>query len=88
MRKLLLVISIMFVVLIFSSNANALQAIDTQDATNWGDYFLPDNTDPYSAPYYRWGNEDWGWKHTLNIEVGKTPAEYHAKDEWYCHQNT
>ena len=54
MRKLLLVISIMFVVLIFSSNAEALQAIDTQDATNWGDYFLPANTDPYAAPYYRW----------------------------------
>lgn len=67
MRKLLLVISIMFVVLVFSSNADALQAIDTQDATNWGDYFLPDNTDPYSAPYYRWGNEDWGWTHTINI---------------------
>jgi hypothetical protein len=67
MRKLLLVIGFMFVVLMFSSNANALQALDTQDATNWGDYFLPDNTDPYSAPYYRWGNQDWGWTHTLNI---------------------
>jgi hypothetical protein len=68
MRKLLLIISIMFVVLIFSNNANALQAIDTQDATNWGDYFLPDNTDPYTdPPYYRWGNQDWGWTHTINI---------------------
>ena len=67
MRKLLLVICIMFVVLIFSSNAKALQALDTQDATNWGDYFLPDNTDPYAAPYYRWGNEDWGWTHTINF---------------------
>ena len=68
MRKLLLVISIMFVVLIFSSNAEAMQAIDTQDATNWGDYFLPDNTDPYTRPpYYRNGEENWGWTHTINF---------------------
>ena len=67
MRKLITIFCLMCVLLIFSSNAEALQAIDTQDASNWGDYFLPDNTDPYSAPYYRWGNEDWGWTHTINF---------------------
>jgi len=67
MRKLITMFSLVCILLIFSSNAEALQALDTQDATNWGDYFLPDNTDPYAAPYYRWGNEDWGWTHTINI---------------------
>jgi hypothetical protein len=67
MRKVLTIFSLMCVLLIFSSNAEALQAIDIQDATNWGDYFLPANTDPYAAPYYRWGNEDWGWTHTINF---------------------
>jgi hypothetical protein len=67
MRKLILIFCFACVMLIFSSNAEALQAIDTQDATNWGDYFLPANTDPYAAPYYRWGNQDWGWTHTINF---------------------
>jgi hypothetical protein len=67
MKRFLALIGLMCFLLIFSSDANALQALDTQDATNWGDYFLPDNTDPFDAPYYRWGNQDWGWTHTLNI---------------------
>ena len=67
MRKLITIFILMCVLLIFSSNAKALQAIDTQNANNWGDYFLPDNTDPYHDTYYRWGNEDWGWKHTINF---------------------
>jgi hypothetical protein len=68
MRKLITIFILMCVLLIFSSNAEALQALDTQDATNWGDYFLPDNTDPYTRPpYYRNGNEDWGWTHTINF---------------------
>jgi len=67
MKRLLALFGLLCFLLIFSSDASALQALDTQDATNWGDYFLPDNTDPFAAPYYRWGNEDWGWTHTLNI---------------------
>jgi hypothetical protein len=66
MRKLIIFFSLVSILLIFN-NAEALQALDTQDATNWGDYFLPANTDPYSAPYYRWGNQDWGWTHTINF---------------------
>jgi len=67
MKRVVILTGLALVVLILGSDANALQALDTQDATNWGDYFLPDNTDPYSAPYYRWGNEDWGWTHTINF---------------------
>ena len=68
MRKLLTFFSLVCILLIFNSNAEALQVIDTQDATTWGDYFLPANTDPYTRPpYYRNGDEDWGWTHTINI---------------------
>lgn len=26
-------------------------------------FFVPDETQTYNAPYYRWYNEDWGWTH-------------------------
>ena len=78
MRKLLLVTSIMFVLLVFGNTANALSTVtDTQDASNWGDWFIPDDADPYVgesgytlSPYYRQYNEDWGWTHTVDFGPG------------------
>lgn len=47
-------------------------------------YFAPDQLSTYSAPYYRWYNEDWGWSHnaigapftsaTLNISAWDVDA--------------
>ena len=74
MKKLLFIVSFMFVLLLFGNAANAFTTSDTQDATNWGDWFLPDNADPKpgdydfpTSPYYRGYNEDWGWTHTVNF---------------------
>ena len=76
MKKILLFGSVCLI-LAFGSNAYAvLQAIDIQDSTNHGDWFLPPSASPqpgqsgYSlSPYYRQYNEDWGWTHTVSFSV-------------------
>jgi len=58
------------------NNAQALQTVDVQNASNWGNWFIPDNADPYPgelnfdlSPYYRWHDQDWGWTHTVTFSV-------------------
>jgi hypothetical protein len=74
MKRLLFIVSFMFVLLLFGNAANAFTTSDTQDASNWGDWFIPDDADPYPgdmfyqlSPYYRGYDEDWGWTHTVNF---------------------
>ena len=90
-RKSMIIFCFVCVALMLSTNAEALQAIDTQDATNWGDWFLPDQTDPYTEPYYRWGDEDWGWDNrgclpaTQCVTHDDCDGWQHCKDG-YCEQ--
>jgi hypothetical protein len=66
--KILKLLGIVCVVLALNSSANALTSTKVVDWTNGGvgTYFLPPSvSDPYTAPYYRWGNQDWGWTQTI-----------------------
>ena len=74
MNKVLKIFGLACLILAFGSSAYALQTIDIQDATNHGDWFLPDSASPqpgesgYSlSPYYRKLDEDWGWTHTVTF---------------------
>jgi len=66
-------------ILALNGFADTIVVTDTQDAKNWGDWFLPEGMEPKSGsppkylPYYRWDDNDWGWTHTLAFE--KSPAE-------------
>ena len=73
MRKIYILVGLVFVL---CSTAQALQTVDVQNASNWGNWFIPDNADPYPgelnfdlSPYYRWHDEDWGWTHTVTFSV-------------------
>ena len=76
MRKIILFFVLVCMLTAFNSTALALQTTDVQDASNWGDWFIPDNESPYPgdlnfdlSDYYRWGDEDWGWTHTVTFSV-------------------
>ena len=58
--------SLACLVFVLCSTAQALQTVDVQNASNWGDWFIPDDADPYPgelnydlSPYYRWHDGDW-----------------------------
>ncbi len=70
------------IVLACGTMAVAAPITDTVESTT--PYFVPDAFSTYSAPYYRWYNEDWGWSHnaiaapfataTLNISAWDVDA--------------
>ena len=79
MKKSLMICVLACLFLSLSTFAKTFVVQDTQDATNWGDWFLPEGMNPKSGtapkylPYYRWDDNDWGWTHT--IVFGYPPAE-------------
>ena len=80
MRKSVVICVLACLFLSLNSFAETYVIQDTQDATNWGDWFLPDGMHPKDGgpppkhlPYYRWDDNDWGWTHTVVFK--KQPAE-------------
>jgi hypothetical protein len=79
MKKFVMICILGCLFLSLNGFAKTFVVQDTQDATNWGDWFLPEGMDPRSGsppkylPYYRWDDNDWGWTHT--IVFGKPPAK-------------
>lgn len=77
MRKYVLFLLLACMLMGLSNTAQALQVVDVQDASNWGNYFIPDGADPYpgdldydeTSPYYRMYDEDWGWTHTIAFSL-------------------
>ncbi|MBN2181906.1 MAG: hypothetical protein JW715_08315, partial [Sedimentisphaerales bacterium] len=76
MAKILKIFGLACTILAFCGNTYALTTVDIQDATNWGNWFIPDDADPYVgesgyslSPYYRQYNEDWGWTHTVSFSI-------------------
>jgi hypothetical protein len=67
-----------FICLLFALNgfAGTFVITDTQDSTNWGDWFTdsaPTDYHPYFfSPYFRKNNQDWGWTHTITFK--ETPV--------------
>jgi hypothetical protein len=79
MKKAVMIYVMACLFMSLSSFAKTFIIQDTQDATNWGDWFLPEGMNPKSGsppkylPYYRWDDNDWGWTHTIVFE--KLPAK-------------
>jgi len=73
MNKLLTFCTIAAFVLAISSSAYADLSVDVVDATDGQSdtYFYNGSggTDPYADPFFRYGDEDWGWTHTFNPPV-------------------
>ena len=76
MKKILTIFGLVCVLMVLNGTAQAMTTVDIQDASNWGDWFIPDNADPYvgeagfdHSPYYRHALEDWGWTHTISFCV-------------------
>lgn len=91
MKKLLATALALAMVLGFSS---AAFAVATTDIVEWDTgYFVPDETQTYNSPYYRWFNEDWGWQHSaisgsytsasLLISAWDVDASYGEVDKIY-----
>jgi len=67
MKKFITICGLACFILSLSSTAEAIITTDTQDATNWGNNFIPPSSgDEYNYPYYRWYDEDWGWTHLIS----------------------
>jgi len=79
MRKLIATCFFAALMLAVNSPANAsITVVDMVDSSDGqaGTYFFPyaeTDTRREDAPWYRWGNEDWGWTHTFS-PPGPTPA--------------
>jgi len=70
-----------FLVMVLNVTAEAMgTSTDTQDATNWGNWFLPGNVGgAYTEPYYRYGirndknypnnNGSWGWTNAVSYTI-------------------
>jgi len=77
MKKILTIFGLVCVLMVLNGTAQALTTdVDIQDASNWGDWFIPDSANPYvgqpgfdDSPYYRHALEDWGWTHTITFSV-------------------
>ncbi len=77
MKKIITIFGLSCLILAFGSSAYAIStAVDTQDATNWGDWFIPATESPYMgepgyslSDYYRFKNESWGWTHTVTFSL-------------------
>ncbi|MBN2182919.1 MAG: VCBS repeat-containing protein [Sedimentisphaerales bacterium] len=70
MSKSIKICVLLCLILTLNSFADDFFIKDLQDATNWGDWFLPEGMEPKTGtppkylPYYRWDDNDWGWTHT------------------------
>lgn len=76
MKKFITICGLACFILSLSSTAEAIITTDTQDASNWGNYFFPPSELPanlYNYPYYRWYDQDWGWTHLINYT--QTPLQ-------------
>ncbi|NIR28768.1 MAG: hypothetical protein GWN21_19985, partial [Gammaproteobacteria bacterium] len=83
------IVSLAGAVLLAWTGAVHAALIDVVEAPT--DYFVPDNSQLYNSPYYRWWDEDWGWQHgavaglissaTLNISAWDVDADYAADPE-------
>jgi hypothetical protein len=76
MTKKLIIFGLVCLLMVLNGTAQALTTVSTVDATNWGDWFIPDDANPYvgesgysCSPYYRQHDEDWGWTHTVSFGV-------------------
>ncbi|RYD20347.1 MAG: PEP-CTERM sorting domain-containing protein, partial [Lysobacteraceae bacterium] len=77
-----------------TSQANAVAFTDTVQAPTG--FFLPAGVDPFSAPYYRDAEQDWGWRHnpittpfstaTLNISAFDVDSPFEI-DTIYAYDN-
>ena len=73
MKILITICGLTILFLACNTTADADIIVDRQDATNWGDWFLPASVpDPVGTAYYRWWDEDWGWTHMISFP--KPPA--------------
>ena len=70
MRKVMLFFVLCCMVLVISSNANALTTTSTLDYTTNPQWFLPTDTSPTALPYYRGYDQDWGWSHVVDLGLG------------------
>lgn len=61
MKKITIFLCSVFLIISFAGAASAVPVVDTIQF-NTG-YFVPDETQTYNSPYYRWHDEDWGWTH-------------------------
>ena len=76
MKKILTIFGLVCVLMVLNGTAQALTTVDIQDASNWGNWFIPDDANPYVgesgyslSPYYRQFDENWGWTHTVTFSV-------------------
>ena len=61
-------------------------------------FFVPDETQTYNSPYYRWFDEDWGWQHdtyagtfssaSLFISAWDVDLPYGEIDNIYAFENS
>jgi hypothetical protein len=94
MKTTKLLITVLGILLMFGSLANAAVVDVVQYSTG---FFVPDQTQVYNAPYYRWYNQDWGWTHgaiggnittaTLNIGAWDVDAAQGEVDNIYAYDN-
>jgi len=87
MKKTLLIFVLACMIMAMCNNAQAIITVsDERNAATWGDYFIPNNESPYpgdaygysvnnieARDYYRRYNEDWGWKHTIDLNLPYGP---------------
>lgn len=81
------------------SAAYAVTVTDVQDFSKNTSttYFVDSDGNKYSSPYYRWYNEDWGWKHaaisgsvtsaSVNISAFDVDWAYGEVDKVYAYDN-
>ena len=76
MKNILIIFGLVCVLMVLNGTAQALTTVDIQDASNWGNWFIPDDANPYVgesgyslSPYYRQFDENWGWTHTVTFSV-------------------
>lgn len=68
MRKAKLLLVVLGLALAFGTLAHAAVVDVVQFPTG---FFVPDETQTYNSPYYRWWDEDWGWTHNA---IGGSPT--------------
>ena len=72
MKKALVVLAAMVMVFGLSMGAFAANYVETIEFPT--EFFVPNETQTYNDPYYRWWDEDWGWQHTAVDPTGATTA--------------
>ena len=59
----------MMIVLGMLIGVGAVSATTSTDIIEWDTgFFTPNESSTYVAPYYRWYDEDWGWKHNAIVK--------------------